>query len=197
MRWYSDHVVFQVAHQLELEFFPAQHRLFDEHLAHRAGLEAPTDDLLELFDVVRRSTAAAAERERGSDDQGESDLPSQFPGAFECPGGPARRSVQRDRIHCRLERLTVLRHLDRLEIGTDQLDSQALEDSALPELHGQVETRLPPDRRQHGIGALAFENRFQRACVQRFDVSPVGHGRIGHDRCRIRVDQHDLVAFLA
>ena len=33
--------------------------------------------------------------------------------------------------------------------------------------------------------------------VKRLDVGPIGRRRIGHDRGRIRVDQHDLVAFFA
>ena len=32
---------------------------------------------------------------------------------------------------------------------------------------------------------------------ERLDVGAVGHLRIGHDRGRVRVDQHDLVAFFA
>jgi hypothetical protein len=32
---------------------------------------------------------------------------------------------------------------------------------------------------------------------QRLDVRAVGHARIGHDRGRVRIDQHDLVSLFA
>ena len=55
---------FRVAHHLHLEFFPADHRLLDQHLADRRGVEPPPHDRLELLGVVGDAAAGAAQRER-------------------------------------------------------------------------------------------------------------------------------------
>ena len=69
----DDEVVGDVAHHLELEFLPADHRLLDQHFVDRAELEAALGELAELFDVVGDAAADAAERERRPDDQREAE----------------------------------------------------------------------------------------------------------------------------
>ena len=59
----DDAIVLAVAHHLHLEFFPAQHRLLDQHLADRRGLEPAAHDLGELGLIVGDPAARAAERE--------------------------------------------------------------------------------------------------------------------------------------
>jgi hypothetical protein len=63
-----------VAHHLELELAPAEHRLVDQHLADRRGREALRDDPLELLSRAGDPAAAAAERERRADDQRQPEL---------------------------------------------------------------------------------------------------------------------------
>ena len=60
----DDDVVVAVAHHLELELAPAEHRLLDQHLVDRARREALGDDLGELGLGVADAAALAAERER-------------------------------------------------------------------------------------------------------------------------------------
>ena len=71
----DDHdVVGVVAHDLELELAPAEHRLVDEHLADRRGGEAARDDRLVLLPRACDAAAAAAERERRADDRRQAEL---------------------------------------------------------------------------------------------------------------------------
>src|SRR5207245_7650548 len=60
----DDEVVADVAHHLELELLPADHRLLDEDLVDRTELDAALREVAELLDVVRDAAADAAERER-------------------------------------------------------------------------------------------------------------------------------------
>ncbi len=69
----DDEVVGDVAHHLELELFPADHRLLDQDLVHRAHLEAALDQVAELFDVVGDAAADAAHGERRTDHQREAE----------------------------------------------------------------------------------------------------------------------------
>ncbi len=60
----DDDVVGQIAHHLELVFFPAQHRFFDQHFVHRREIEPARQHFQQLFAVVGDAAAGAAQRER-------------------------------------------------------------------------------------------------------------------------------------
>ena len=65
----DDAVVGAVAHDLHLEFLPAEHRFLDQDLADGRGAQAALDDVLELVAVVGDAAAGAAEGEGGPDDR--------------------------------------------------------------------------------------------------------------------------------
>src|SRR5829696_1498798 len=78
-----DDVICEVAHDFELELFPACDALFDEGAPYGAGVEA-IDDGPAKFAVVGGSRAPfAAESEAGTDDEGEADLCCQLLGLVE------------------------------------------------------------------------------------------------------------------
>ena len=55
----------------------------------------------------------------------------------------------------------------------------------------------PPSVGSNASGRSASITLATISQVERLDVGAVGHVRVGHDRGRIRIDQHDLVAFFA
>jgi hypothetical protein len=65
------------------------------------------------------------------------------------------------------------------------------------EVHRSVESRLPAEGGENGIGLLARDDAFNEVRGDGLDVGRVGELRIGHDRCRVRVDEDDAVALLA
>ena len=66
----------------------------------------------------------------------------------------------------------------------------------LEQLHGDVQAGLAAERRQHGVGPLAFDDRRQHLPRERLDVGGIGEVGIGHDRRRVRVGEDDAVALL-
>src|SRR5208282_4939873 len=64
----DDAVIVLVAHHFHLEFFPADHRLLDQHFMGRTRFEATLDHRDEFFAVVGNPAAAAADRERWTND---------------------------------------------------------------------------------------------------------------------------------
>ena len=86
---------------------------------------------------------------------------------------------------------------DDLGVGADHLDAVLLQHAVLRQVHGQVQPRLPAQRRQQGVGPLGLDHLGHDLPGERLDVGAVGHLRVGHDRGRIGIDQHDLVAFFA
>ncbi len=95
-----------------------------------------------------------------------------------------------------LEQLPVLRLLDRLQLGADQLDVVLLQHPVLRQRNGGVQRRLPSHRGEDRVRTLALDDLFDEIRGDRLDVGPVGQVRIGHDRGRIAVDEDDAVSFL-
>ena len=188
----DDEVVGDVAHHLELEFLPADDRLLDEDLVHRAEVEPAARQLAELLDVVGDAAADAAHRERRPDDRREADLVDQRQRLFQRLRDAALRHLDADLRHRVAEEQAVFGHLDRLDRGADQLDAVFLEHAALGERHRQVERGLAADGRQHRVGTLLLDDRLDHLGRERLDVGAVGHLGVGHDRRRVAVHQHDL-----
>ena len=109
----------------------------------------------------------------------------------------AARHLQARRLHRLAEQVAVLGARDRVVVGADQLDAEALERAVLGERLGEVERRLAAERRQQRVGPLLLDDLRDRTRQQRLDVGRVGELGVGHDRRRVRVDEHDLVALLA
>ena len=65
------HVVAQIAHHLQLKFFPAKYRGFNKDFVIRAGIERPFDVSIKFFLVIGDASTGAAQREGGPNDQWE------------------------------------------------------------------------------------------------------------------------------
>ena len=60
-----------------------------------------------------------------------------------------------------------------------------------------VQAGLTAQRRQHGVRLLDGDDLLDDFGRDRLDIGAVGHLGVGHDGGRVRVDQDDLVTFLA
>ena len=196
----DDHdVVVVVAHDLELELAPAEHRLVEQHLADRRRGQAARDDRARTPPRVRamppprppsvkagRTIAGRPMLARARARASSSVVAIALRGIF----SPAA-------LHRLAEQVAVLGAGDRVVVGADELDAEALERAVLVQRLGQVQRGLAAERRQQRVGALALDDLRHRPGQQRLDVGRVGELRVGHDRRRVRVDQDDLVALLA
>ena len=156
-------------------------------------VEAARDDLLELLAVVRDAAAAAAERERGTDDRREADLGLDRERFLEAVRDARARAVEPDVAHGVAEQFAVLGHVDRFARGGDQFDVVLFEHAFAHEVERAVERRLAAHRGQQRAGAFLFDDPRDRAPVDGLDVDRVGHLRVGHDRRGVRVHQDDPV----
>ncbi len=195
----DDHVVVAIPHQLELELTPAEDRLLDEHLVDGARREALGDDLAELGLRSGGAAALAAHRECRADDrrQLQRSVRERRLGVADRLGDQRPRHPEPGGLHRLAELVAILGPVDGVVVGADQLDVEALERAVVVEALGQVERRLAAERRQQRIGSLPFDDPGHDARDERLDVGAVGELRVGHDRRRVRVDEHDLVPLLA
>ena len=156
------------------------------------------DDPLEVLARARDAAAAPAEREGRAHDARQAELAAARRGAsLDARGDRALGHAQAGLGHRLAEQLAVLGAGDRLVVGADQLDAEALQRAVVVQRLGQVQRGLAAERAEQRVGALALDHLRDRAGQQRLDVGRVGELRVGHDRRRVGVDEHDLVALLA
>ncbi len=116
----DDDVVFGVAHHLELEFLPAQHRLFNQRLAHGREIEAAAENLQHFFAVIGDAAARAAQRERWPDDHRETDLAGELDAIFRVVDQRRLGHVEPDALHRVFEEEAVFGLLDGGNVRADQ-----------------------------------------------------------------------------
>jgi hypothetical protein len=188
------HVVVVIAHHLELELAPADHRLLHEHLADRAGGQALGHHLAILRLGPGDAAPGTTHREAGPHDRGQADLEERPLGlAHRLDRGAARHAQPRP-LHRRAEQVAVLGAPDRLVVGADQLDPVPAERAVLGELPGEVERGAAAQRGQQSVRLLALDHPRHRVRQERLDVGGRGEFRVGHDRGRVGVDEDHLVA---
>ena len=194
----DDAVVLLVADDFEFEFLPADHGLVDLHLRDHARGEAAGHDVAVFLEVVGDAAARAAQREGGADDRGEADFLEELLGVGEGVDGLGFGEGESDLLADVLEDLAVFGAMDDLAVGADHLDAEFLQRAVVPEGAGAVERGLAAQGGQDGVdarAALLFEldDLADALGRDRLDVGPIAELRIGHDRRRVAVDQHDAV----
>ncbi len=190
----SYHLVLAVPHDFELKLFPSENRFFDQDLAHYARAHAALCQRLELFHVVRKTAARAAHRIRRPDHARKTDL---FDGLLRLViaiRNNTLRHLDAKRVHRVFERLPVLASLDGIQLHADHLHAVLVEHSCLRQLGAKVEARLATQIRQKCIRPFLLDDLRHLFQCESFHVCCVGCAGIGHDRGRIRVRQHNLVA---
>ena len=100
-------------------------------------------------------------------------------------------------MHRLLETIAVFSFVDHVGVGPDHFNAMPLEDSIGGQIHGQIQCRLTTECWQQCVRLFCGDDLFDNPPIQRFDVGPLGGGRVSHDRRRVRIDQHNLVALFA
>src|SRR5581483_9300220 len=166
-------------------------------------VEALGEEVHELFAVVGDAAAAAAEGERRTQNEWEPELAAEFKTVFEIVYEGGAWDVEANLRHRVFEEEAVFGLLDGAELGADEDDVVLVEDAAVGEIDGEVEGSLAADGGQYGeLAGLALHHFrldandfFEIVRGERLDIGAVGHLGVGHDGGRVRVGEHDFVAF--
>ena len=151
---------------------------------------------VEIALIEGNPRARATERKTRADHCGQANLRQHFPSLGQALDGPTATGLQTAPLHRGLKELSLLSASDDLSVGADHLHAVLFEDPAAGKIHGQVEPGLPTQRGQDGVGFLDLDHLLQHLPGQRLDVGAIRRARIGHDRGRIRIDQHYPIAIL-
>ncbi len=189
-----DHLVLGIAHHFQFELFPAQHRFLDQDLPDQAGRDAARGDDAQFLDVVDQAAARSAHRISRPDHHRVAERLGDLFGVFDRIGRLAARHLDAETVHGFLKRDAVFAALDGIDLDADNLDAVFGQNTGFMQLRAKIEGRLAAQVRQQGIWPFLGDNLSQALAVEWFDVGGVGNTRIGHDRRRVGIDQHDLVA---
>ena len=195
-RTHDDDVVRLVAHELELVFLPAEDRLLEENLGRDRGSQALAGDALEVFGSVSKTGAEAAHREGGANDEGVSELGGGRVALLHRVGDEGTCDLGTGALDDLLELLAVLTGADRVDGCADKLDVETLKNAHFGQRDGRVQRRLAAQRGKQCVGAFLFNNRGHDLRGDRLDVRGVGDAGVGHDGCRVGVDEDDAQALL-
>ena len=100
------------------------------------------------------------------------------------------------RLHRLLELDTILASLNCIDLYANYLYAVLVQNTGSRQLGAQVQAGLTAQVRKQGIRTLFVNDLGQAINVQRLDISNIRCGRIGHDRSRVGINQHDLIAQL-
>ena len=159
----------------------------------RAQAEAARGDLAELLDVVGDAAADAAHRERRTDDRGKADVGDRRAAPRRASRTTALRGVSMPisviaSRNSRRSSATLIASTDAPISFTPYLSSVPFSASSTARLSAV----WPPT-----VGSSASGRSRSMTCAtqiggERLDVGAVGQLRVGHDRRRVAVDEHDL-----
>src|SRR5699024_3741960 len=187
-----DHdVVVGVAHQLQLVLLPPEDGFLQKHLGGRGQRKSLSGDTAQFLLVVGKARARPSHGEGGTYNDRVGEFLGGVQAFLEGLADTGSGGLPTDPFDDLFEALPVLAGLDRVDVGTDQLDVVLGENARLVQVDGGVERGLPAQGGKEGIGAFLGEDLLDHLRCDRFDVGCVGDLRVGHDRCRVGVDQDD------
>ena len=192
----DDHaIVFGVAHDLHLDFFPAQHALLDHHLGRGAGGKAARGHLFQIRQIVGHAPARAAQGERGAHNERKRQHIAQPAHLVHIAGDTAGRHFQAYVFHGFAEQLTAFGLFNNLSPRADELHPAFRQNAALGKSKSGVQCRLAAQRGQQGVRTFLADDGRQGVLFDGLHIGGVGQLWISHDGGRIGVDQHHLIAF--
>ena len=172
-----DAVVGTVPHHLVLNLLPTLQILLHKHL--RRGGEGLVEQGVELLLVVGETGAKPTKGEGRAHHQGEADLLGGGLSLFDVGAGEAAGALDADALELLFEKVTVLRELDGLNGGSEDLQIVFGEDAALVERHTAVERRLSAEAQGDGVGLLLLHHLLNKMGCDGQEVNLIGQALAG------------------
>ena len=154
-------------------------------------------DSAQFFNIVTETTALTAHSISRTHNKWKTDFFSNFFSAFYRVTNTRTRSVNSKRLHSFLKNLTVFTTLNRIKINTNNLNTIFFKNAGLIQLHSHIQTSLSTKIRKQSIRPFLFNNLRNSFNIQWLNISSVRHNRVSHNRSRIRVHKHNLIALFA
>src|SRR5688500_10314826 len=152
----DDHdVVRQVAHHLQLKFFPAEDRLFNQHFVNWRRSEPTANYFFKLFRIVGSAATGSTERKRWPDDGRIISLLNDLFCFIKRLCETAARHLEPRFVHGLLKQQTILSDFDRVAFRADHFDAILTKHACILKRDREIERRLSTDCWQEGIRTFA------------------------------------------
>ncbi len=189
-------VVRLIAHNFQFDFFPAEHGFFNQNLADGRCFDTALGDFLKFFNIVSDTAAGAAQGIGRTDDDREADFFYCVHGLFKRGRKGAFRQIKPDGFHGFTEFLAVFRKFDGLWLRPDNFHVVFFQNTHMVQIHEQIESRLPSQCGQNGIGTFLYNDFSRHELIHGLDICCVAKSRICHNSSRVRVQQDNAAPFL-
>ena len=188
--------VIRIPHDLKFNFLITFDALFNQHLMNGGETEGIDADLLKFLLIVCKSASRASEGK----------CRAQYNGIADFLGGPfcmlqiigdlGGNDRLPDGLAHLLEEFAVFGALNALAACAQKLNSALVQNAFALQLHCKVQACLTADAGDDRIRPFVTQDFSHVVKRQRFHVDFVGDRGVCHDRGRVGVDQHNLVALL-
>ena len=189
---HCDHIARRIPHGFKFDLLPAVDVFFNKNLSDRRSIQAGLGYKRQLLRCIGHSAPSASKSEGRTDDHGIADCFPNLQRPFYIMGNVGGNHRLTDLGHRFLEQLPVLGLINGVGIGAEQCDPVLFKKALVRQLHGNGQTRLPPKPCKKAVRLFLFDNSFHRFLGQRLQIDLIGQGAVGHDRCRVGIDQHHI-----
>ena len=191
----GDDIALAVTHDFVFDFLPARNALLHEDFIHTGIQNTGSGNLTQLVPGIRNTAAGTAQGICRTNDNRQADFLGKCYRIFyavDYLGGDDRLM---DLFHGVLEHLTVFRLVNGGRVGAQQLDVVFVQEAACHQIHGNIQAGLSAQCRQDGVRTFLFDDFLYTGNGHRFNINLICHCLVGHDGCRIGVNQHNLQTF--
>ena len=102
-----------------------------------------------------------------------------------------------DYFHRLFEQIAIFGVANGIGRGAEHFDIEFVEHAGVFEFDGEIESGLTAERCEQTVGAFLLDDVRQELERQRLHIDFMRGIDVCHDRCRIRIDEHDRKTFVA
>ena len=132
------HLVFGITHHFEFEFFPADNRLFNQHLPDETCRKAPAGDRTDFIHIICDTAAGAPHSIRRTDNKRLTESLGNFFDLFQTVSYFASCSLNTQPVHCFFKGQPVFAALNSVQLHPDDLDPVFFQHACLGKFGGKV-----------------------------------------------------------
>ena len=189
-------VALAVTNNFKFNFFPAADTLFNQNLCDWGEPQTVFADVTQHFFVVCNPAACTAEGECRTNDNRIVNFFCKVNRIFYSFNNLRRDTWLIDFFHGVLECLTVFCLVDGERVSPQQFDTVCFQEAFFCQLHGEGQARLTAHGGEQAVRFFNLDNPLYNVQGQRFNINLVCHCLVGHDGCRVGVDEHNFNALL-
>ena len=163
----------------------------------RGKAKSVRSNIAKLFFIVCDTAARAAECECRTDNYGVADnIVREINSVFKLFNDLGRDTRLADLFHSVLECLSVLSLVNGFGVSTEELYTVGFEEAFLCKLHGKRKTRLSAECGKNAVRLFDLNDLLYNIKCERFNINLVSHCLIGHNCCRVGVDEYNFKTLL-